>query len=330
MPNEIKWYRGKWYEVWYENGKTRRASLGTTDLKEAQRRQAVADLIVEKAQTKTVEWLWQKYVEENEGKAVLETMEHTWKALRPHFGDLLPEQIKKKICTNYTEARRNSGLSDGSIWTELGHLKTVMNFGAGENWITKAPRIHRPPKPDPVDRYLTKEEVKRLASCAAKPHTQFAIILMAGTGVRMEAISELTWDRCDFDRGLITFKKPEDLQRSKGRAVVPMNETVRAALLEAKKRAMTNFVITWANKPVKSLKRSLATASSKAEIEKVTAHLFRHSAAVWMAEAGRPMSEIAQFLGHSNTRTTEKVYARYSPDYLKKTAAATELDFEEE
>ena len=45
-----------------------------------------------------------------------------------------------------------------------------------------------------------------------------------------------------------------------------------------------------------------------------------------MAGAERPMSEIAQFIGHSNTTVTERVYARYSPDYLKKTASA--LDWE--
>jgi len=44
-----------------------------------------------------------------------------------------------------------------------------------------------------------------------------------------------------------------------------------------------------------------------------------------MAEAGVSMSEISQYLGHSNTRVTESVYARYSPDYLK--GAAKALDF---
>jgi len=29
------------------------------------------------------------------------------------------------------------------------------------------------------------------------------------------------------------------------------------------------------------------------------------------------MAEISQFLGHSSTRVTEQVYARFSPDYLR-------------
>ena len=58
----------------------------------------------------------------------------------------------------------------------------------------------------------------------------------------------------------------------------------------------------------------------------VTAHVFRHSAACLMAESGTPMSEIAQFLGHTNSRTTEAIYARYSPEYLRKAADALEFD----
>ena len=34
---------------------------------------------------------------------------------------------------------------------------------------------------------------------------------------------------------------------------------------------------------------------------------------------------IAQYLGHSNVEVTRKVYARYSPDYLRKAASALEL-----
>jgi integrase len=54
--------------------------------------------------------------------------------------------------------------------------------------------------------------------------------------------------------------------------------------------------------------------------------MLRHSAAVHMAEEGVPMSEISQYLGHSDTRITEQIYARFSPDYLRRAAAALEYD----
>jgi integrase len=44
-----------------------------------------------------------------------------------------------------------------------------------------------------------------------------------------------------------------------------------------------------------------------------------------MAEEGVPMSEISQYLGHTDTKTTEKHYARYSPTFLRRAGAV--LDF---
>ena len=54
--------------------------------------------------------------------------------------------------------------------------------------------------------------------------------------------------------------------------------------------------------------------------------MLRHSAAVHMAEAGISMEEIAQFLGHSSVEVTRKVYARFSPTYLRKAASVLEYD----
>jgi len=56
----------------------------------------------------------------------------------------------------------------------------------------------------------------------------------------------------------------------------------------------------------------------------VTPHTLRHTAAVWLAEAGTPMPEIATYLGHSDSRITERVYARFSPGYLRKASKALE------
>ena len=37
------------------------------------------------------------------------------------------------------------------------------------------------------------------------------------------------------------------------------------------------------------------------------------------------MSEIAQLLGHSDSQITERVYAKFSPTYLRKAAEALEF-----
>jgi hypothetical protein len=84
-------------------------------------------------------------------------------------------------------------------------------------------------------------------------------------------------------------------------------------------------VIEWAGENVASVKRGVAKAGERAGIGHVTAHMLRHSAAVHMAEDGIPMEEIAQFLGHADVGITRRVYARFSPTYLRK--AAKSVDF---
>ena len=125
--------------------------------------------------------------------------------------------------------------------------------------------------------------------------------------------------------GLIHLRDPDDKKPRKGRAVVPMNGMVRAALSEAREGALSCHVIEWAGKPVLSLKKGMGTAAKKAGLEGVSPHVLRHTAAVWMAEGRVSMDEIAQYLGHEDSRITTKVYARFSPDYLRKAANVLDL-----
>lgn len=41
-----------------------------------------------------------------------------------------------------------------------------------------------------------------------------------------------------------------------------------------------------------------------------------------MAEAGVPIEEIAQYMGHLNPNVTRSTYAQFSPDHLRKAAGS--------
>lgn len=191
--------------------------------------------------------------------------------------------------------------------------------------IDRAPHIWRPAKPTPKERFLTREEVQRLINAASSPHIRLAIILLLGTAGRVGAILDLEWVRCDFERGTINLRI-DGSQTRKGRAVVPMNGMTRAALTVAKEAALTDYVVEYACGPVKSIRKGFANACDRAGLEGVTIHALRHTSAVMMAEAGIPMSRISQYLGHSNTQVTERVYARYSPSALQDAADVLNID----
>jgi integrase len=160
-------------------------------------------------------------------------------------------------------------------------------------------------------------------AAAKTPHLHLFVILAYSTAGRASAILELTWDRVDFTRGEIRLGLGE--RRTKGRATVPMTDSARVALDEARRGAVTDHVIEYGGRRVLSVKRAFKAAVARAGLPPSTSpHILRHSAAVHMAESGVSMAEIAQYLGHSSEAVTYRVYARFSPSYLRKAASALE------
>lgn len=316
---------GEFCLTFERDGKRIRRRLGTTDARQAQLIAPAIYAELTRPTGTTVEELWAAYVADREGRAVVGTMVHTWKALKERFGLRDGQSLTKEDCRAHTAERRANGISDGTIHTELGHLRTVLKWAENGRLIDRAPHIERPGKPEPKDRYLTHEEAQRVIAAAHAPHVKLAMQLMIATAARVTAILELTWDRVDFQRRQIQLRDPTDKTRRKGRATIPMNDSIFAALRDAKAGALTDNVIEWAGKPVKSLKKGIASAARSAGLDGVSAHVFRHTAAVWLAEAGVSMEEIAQYMGHSNVNVTRGTYARYSPEHLRKAADALDM-----
>lgn len=273
---------------------------------------------------RTIASLWEAYRHDRDGRAVAKTMQYTGKAVLAAFGGLTADHVSTATCRAYVAARRKAGRKDGAIWTELNHLRMCLSWAERQRYIARAPAVELPPRPAPRDRYLTRQEIDRLLDAAVQPHIRLAVLLMLSTGARIGAVLELTWDRVDFERGVVDLRKTAEGPR-KGRAIVPMNAGLRAALQDARQAALSDHVVEWAASPVRSIRRGFMAAVTAAGLEEVSPHVLRHSAAVHMAEAGIPMSEISQFLGHSSTSVTERIYARFSPGHLQK--AADVVDF---
>jgi integrase len=318
---------GRFVVSWYgTDGKRRRHRLAGATREEAA--SEAIDLIRRETagpgERLTVASLWAKYRAEKDGRRVAVAMFHEWKAMGPHFGHLRPDQVSTDECRAYIERRRGQGKHDGTIWTELGHLRSVFNWAAKHSLIARSVPVERPPKPAPKDRYLTLPEIDRLLAADGAHHIKLAIHLMLSTAARVTAVLELTWDRVDFDGGKINLRT-DALGPRKGRAVVPMNAGLRAALSHARQLALTDYVVEWNGEPVRSIKTGFNAVVKAAGLVGVTPHVLRHSAAVHMVEAGIPFDQVAQFLGHSNPQVTFRVYGRFSPSHLRK--AANVLDF---
>jgi integrase len=331
----LGWWRDCFCATWYEStGERRRHRLGVATEEQARTelhafaRAHIA--VVKDASAPTIARLFELYVADREGEGKQgNKMRWVWVALKSDFAALTAVDVTKPICRAYWQKRTALGKAPHTVHGELRILRSVLNWAAAEKLIEPVITFWIPAMPDPRDRHLTRAELERLIEAAELPHVRLFIVLAIATAARKTAILELTWDRVDFKRGLIYLHDPERERTNKGRATVPMNSTARAALLEAKAGAVTDNVIEWGGTPIGDIKRAVATAFTRAKvkIKGDGAHVLRHSAAVLMAEAGVPMAEIAQYLGHTDVRTTYRIYARFSPEYLAKAAGALEMPF---
>lgn len=320
--------RGGYCVYWTgADGKRTRRQLAARSRKEAESEALEvyrATTYASRPKDPTVAEIWEEYREDLGDKPTATTMGYTGKAVLPHFGHLRPEDITKATCLSYAELRKNAGRAQGSVHTELGHLKSALLFAENTRMIDRAPKIWRPEKPQTDKRILNPGEARALIEAAIEPHIQLALILLLGTGARVGAVLDLTWDRVDFERGAINLRLNDGATR-KGRAVVPMNASTRAALTVAHAVALSDYVIEWAGGPVGSIRKGISGAVQRAKIGHVRIHDLRHTAAVTMLSNGIPLEKVSQVLGHSNTSVTFSTYGRYLPEHMQD--AVNVLDF---
>lgn len=335
MPDfRLVLYRGKFTAEWYEGSRRFRRSLGSTDRKEAPRllEKFKRDYeIAQRPERVTCAYAWSGYRKTLGDRPAGVTMGYERKAvIDGYFGEIYADDVTEDDCKAYIAARKEAGKSDGTIWTELGHLRSALKWAEAKGLIGKAPAITRPERPAPRDKRMTRAQVRKFLAACEMPHIRLFVVLAMTTGARMRAILDLKWDRVELDKGFIQLHDPERARTNKTRATVPINKTLRKALEEAREGSTGPYIVSWGGHKVGSVKKALKGAGDRCGLPWVTAHVFRHSAACHMAEGGVPMAEIAQFLGHADSRLTERVYARFSPAFLSGAASSLEIEEGEE
>lgn len=232
------------------------------------------------------------------------------------LGTVPAEAVDQDAVDRYAANRK---ASTGTIRKELGILRAALRYCEKHRIIGKAPHVGLPVAPPPRDRRLTRPEFDALLDACKGHHVVMFCLLAWHTAARASAILDLRWSDVDLKARKIHYTAAG---RQKRRVTVPINDTLLKALEEAKRGAMTPFVVEYAGRKVGSIKRAFAAAADRAGLLDISPHVLRHSAACAMVEAGVPLEAVAQFLGHSSPSVTFRVYARYSPSWLAGAAKA--------
>lgn len=308
--NSVYW---SYCVIWHEGGKRVRLSLHTQD-------KIVAEAAARKAWTSrsisgvvTVGGVLTAYLGQLPVGKDRRRKEEAWKASEPYWGPMELSRVDDTQGASYALWRARAV---NTARLELSLVRTALNWASRLGLIDKAPTIIVPAIPPSSVGHLSKRAFKRFLEGCAMPHVRLFAILGVTTGGRATALLQMKWDQVDFDRSLADLNGAGRVQTSKGRAVVALNDRAMDALREAKAAAMSDYVIEYRGGPILSIKKGIEAASARSGV-KCHPHMFRHSAAVWMAEDRVPMSEIAAFLGHRDSAVTSKVYARYNPDFLR-------------
>jgi integrase len=312
MPEfTVQRLRGGYAIVWRENGKRRRWQLEATDRSTAEA-EARAWWSRETDTARTVGGIVADYIAAREQGEIASTarQKDAWKAMKSFWENVDPERIDEAMCRKYAEGRK---VGPATLRYELSMLSVALRHA------NKPKKVWRPEAPERKIRHLTHAQFERWYAEVKAPHARLYALLGLYTMARPTAILELTWDRVDFERRQIDLNPKGRRQTKKRRPVVALNDEATEALEQAYRGRQSEYVIERGAKPIGNIKKAFQAASARSGI-KVTPYTLRHTGAVWAAEAGASMDELAQYLGHDSAVTTSTHYARYSPEYLQKVA----------
>lgn len=306
-----------WWEDTGEGPKRRRHRLASKDRASAEAEAAIRWQVSDGASW-SVGRLMSGYLASIAHKPSHGRRQDAWKAMKPFWENVEPDLIGEPMCKAYRKTRR---VADATARYELLQLSTALKWGRREGHITAAPAIWLPPTPERETRHLSRAEFAKFFGGIRAEHAKVYVMLGLHTMARPSAILDLTWDRVDFMRRLIDFRPPGRAQTAKRRTIVPISDELLETLQRAYEARTCEYVVERGGKKVGNIKKAFQAASERSTVH-ATPYTLRHTGAVWAAEAGVPMAQLAQFMGHDDDRTTQKHYARYSPDYLRNVANA--------
>jgi integrase len=348
----LKWLpkRQSWYVVWYEAGRERLKSAGTTDRGEAEN--ALAEVIGQRQRTSrgagprdprevsVAEVLDLYGTEHAPTRADPARIGYAIDALLGFWDGKTVANISKTTCRAYAKHR---GRAPGTVRRELGTLTAALNFAVHEKLLERAPHVELPEKPEGKDRWLTRHEAAKLLSAArtgrgdVRLYLPLFILLGLYTGARKQAILTLRWPQVDLERGRIDFRRGSR-RTNKGRAHIPIPARLMTFLKLAHRRRTSDvgFVLHDSGRPIKDIgggwdgvdekgfgQGSFGTACKRAGLVGVTPHTLRHTCGTWLAQAGVDLWEIAGWLGQSYASTVE-LYAHAHPDHMEEAKRAAD------
>ncbi len=322
-------------------------STGTADRQEAEA--ALADYIAQKqrptgistASEITISRVLEIYLTDHVQSDDVVDKERQYNAaiaLERFWGHHTVDYIRKATCNRYAKER---GCAPATVRRELGMLQAALNFCRADGHLLDIPVVTRPPKPEVVERYLTRQQVAimlwatRRLRVDGRQQMQRFIITSIYTGTRKASVLALGLDMArtdagwiDTEKGIIYRKGTEE--RSTGKKRLP-TRCPRNLLAHARRwsRMGSRFVCeTHDGNRVADIKRGwdklcevAYEIAAKLDVDMpprkhLTPHILKHTAVTWFVQNGGSLEKAAQFFS-TTLETLERTYWHHSPDFME-------------
>jgi len=316
----------QWYRTWFDSAsrQTRRKSLGTADVREAQIRLAewvTLNQAPQRAPDLPLAQILVRYYDKHaqhqrSGEAIKYRLRH-WSNF---FGEAMASEVTKAEQQRFIRYLKGKGLKDGYVQLIFNAGRAAVNFAKDNGELVEAPKILYVPAQADQARVLSPEEGAALIGAAESEHGIMYFQLAFNTWARMEAILECTTFQARLDERLLHLNPPGRTQTKKYRPTVPITDT----LLPLLRAAPAGYLVNWYGRPVKNVKTLLRDTAKRAGIGKIDSRTIRHTMATWARDQGVPWPEIEAMLGHK-IRSMSSNYARWIPRHDGPAAKATDL-----
>lgn len=261
--------------------------------------------------------------------AAPERIGYAIEALLPFWADLKLTHVKGETCRRYVKWRDKA---PGTTRRELGVLQAAMNYAHREGYVTSAPLVTMPPKPEGTLRWLTRDEAARLLWAAYRGHKSkhLARFILIGlyTGTRKDAILRMGFEPntvggwFDLDRGVMYRKSNSERSTNKRRTPSRIPRQLAAHLRRWKAEGCA-WAVEYQGARIGDIKRAFPNAVSDAGLKDITPHTLKHTAITWALQNGATIWDAAGFFATS-AETIQKVYGHHSHDYQESVLRAVE------
>lgn len=241
------------------------------------------------------------------------------------WGKLRVTRLRKKHVKKWLEVK---GYNPTSANKALGAVKRAFNWAVEEEHIPKNPIAHvRKPKALTRDRTLTAEERDTILGSIRDLAFRRFVNAMTLTGCRPGEVARVTAADVDFESGLWILKKHKTAKKTGKPRLVYLSPEAAELTRELVAHNPTGPLFLnsrgkpWTRNAVRI--RFMRLRERFPELKGVVAYTYRSSFATDALESGVQDATVATLLGHTNTATLHKFYARLSHrvDHLKDAAA---------